>query len=174
MEEWRIIEEFSNYAISNMGRVKRIKKTGRNTKVGHILKQRKNRCGYMYTSMCKDGKRTSKTIHRLVLKTFIGYNDLDCNHIDGDKTNNKLENLEYCTKSKNMIHAYENGLEISVKGEKHGRSKLKEDEVWLIKRILDSDLFRDKKITQDFISKMFKVSFGTISKIKRGVLWSHI
>jgi len=173
MEEWRTIEEFPNYAVSDMGRVKRINK-GRRTQVGKIISQRKNRGGYMYVTLCKDGKRKSKTIHRLVLNAFIGKSDLDCNHIDGDKTNNKLENLEYCTKSRNMIHAYENGLEISVKGEKHGRSKLKEDEVWLIKRILNSDLFRDKKITQDFISKMFKVNFGTISKIKKGTIWSHL
>lgn len=167
MEEWRIIEEFSNYAVSDMGRIKRIKK-GRRTQIGLVLQQRKNRCGYMYLSLCKNGTHT-RTIHRLVLKAFIGNNDLDCNHIDGDKSNNKLENLEYCTKSENMIHAYKNGL-----GEKIGTSKLKDGEVWLIKRILNSDLFRYKKITQDFISKMFKVSFGTISKIKRGILWSHI
>lgn len=173
MEEWKTIEEFPNYAISDIGRVKRISK-GRNTYVGKILKQRKNRYGYMYTNLCKNGKRKSKTIHRLVLRYFIGYSDLDCNHDDGNKTNNKLKNLYYCTKSKNMIHAYENGLEISIKGEKHGRSKLKEGEAWLIKRILNSQLFKNKIITQNFISKMFKVSFGTISKIKRGILWSHI
>jgi len=85
-----------------------------------------------------------------------------------------LENLEYCTKSENMIHAYKNRLETPIKGEKHGRSKLKENEVWLIKKILNSDLYADKKITLTFIAKMFKVRLETISKIKNGIIWSHL
>jgi len=64
--------------------------------------------------------------------------------------------------------------ELNLKGEKHYLSKLKDNEVWLIKKILDSNYYKSGKITQKFISKMFNVTQETISLIKTGKIWSHI
>lgn len=112
-EEWRVIEDpelFEGmYAISNYGRVKHI---------GHdrILKQRKN-LGYWYISLLKNNGKSSKTfrVHRLVAKHFISKIDgLDeVNHIDGNKMNNMVDNLEWLNRSLNQTHAVFLGLQTS-------------------------------------------------------------
>lgn len=95
------------YDISNLGNV-------RNSKSGKYLKQRVDKLGYFVISLRLNSKRTPKVlrIHRLVAITFLpNYNNLpQVNHIDGNKLNNNITNLEWCTSSHNMKHAYENNL----------------------------------------------------------------
>lgn len=109
-EIWKPIEGFEGlYEVSNLGRIKSIK---RNTTKGGILKLYTNKQnGYVYAGLTKNNRRKTFRVHRLVMSTFVGWSELQVNHIDGDKTNNKLSNLEYCTGSENMIHAYKNNLE---------------------------------------------------------------
>lgn len=111
MEIWKSIEEYDNkYLISNKGRVKSLyDKNGK--KREHILKPRKKAI-YLYVNLYKNSKCKTKKIHRLVAKTFIpNPKNLPCvNHIDGDKHNNKVENLEWCTYSENTNKAIETGL----------------------------------------------------------------
>ncbi len=113
VEEWKCIEEFPDYQISNLGRVKSLK-LGRN----NVLKARKNGSGYLFVLLYGYKKKNS-SIHRLVLKAFkpIDHPELfQCNHIDGNKENNHINNLEWCTYSENEKHAYRIGLKISLKG----------------------------------------------------------
>jgi len=80
---------------------------------GRWLKQCKMRCGYLYVCLFKDGKRNNRYVHKLVSAAYIGpSNDLQVNHIDGNKENNKLENLELVTASRNRKHAFEIGLQV--------------------------------------------------------------
>jgi len=98
-ETWTTARDFENYLISNIGNVK-------NSKTGRILKPSKSK----YLSVSLNG--CQKTIHRLVAENFItkpdGKNEV--NHIDGNKHNNNVENLEWVTRKENIKHAYDTGL----------------------------------------------------------------
>lgn len=105
-EVWKNVNiyNYHNYKISNMGNLK--------NKKGKIIKQYKNKNGYMAVRLYKDGKYKEYRVHRLVMITFkdVKNRGLDINHIDGNKTNNKIDNLEWCTHRHNIEHAYKTGL----------------------------------------------------------------
>lgn len=88
IEEFKEIEEFPKYEVSNLGRV-------RNKNTGKILKTRKSNSGYLYVSFWRDHNRF---VHRLVAKTFISNpnNYPEVNHINEDKEDNCIDNLEWC------------------------------------------------------------------------------
>lgn len=98
---WKIIENHSNYEISDDGLV-------RNRKTGKILKPVKTYNGYLRVGI--DGKLCR--IHRLVADAFLIKIDgcTQINHKDGNKQNNSVDNLEWCTVSQNIIHAQKMGL----------------------------------------------------------------
>lgn len=91
MEKWKNIECFEQYSVSNFGNV-------RNNLTGHILKPRKHTGGYMRVVLCKDKKHYDHYIHRLVAQAFISNpkNLPEVNHKDEDKSNNFVDNLEWC------------------------------------------------------------------------------
>lgn len=101
----RLIDTHPNYRITTDGRI--INKYGHEKTPDDHSKD-----GYLKVNLYKDGKGSSKRIHRLVAEAFIPNpdNKPDVNHKDGNKHNNNVENLEWVTKSENMIHAYETGL----------------------------------------------------------------
>lgn len=108
-EVWKNIEGFPNYKISNLGNIKSFTRK----KFGNNLVPQPMRKGYLQVLLYKDGKPYPRKVHRLVAIAFIpNDNNLpQVNHIDGDKTNNCIDNLEWCDNSYNQIHAYKNGLE---------------------------------------------------------------
>lgn len=105
MEIFKIIEDYPNYEVSNLGNV-------RNKKTGKVLKPDKTIKGYLRVNFLKDGKLKHYLVHRLVATVFIPNpeNKPQVNHIDGDKTNNQVENLEWNTYSENLKHAFRTGL----------------------------------------------------------------
>lgn len=110
-EIWKDIVGYEGkYQVSNMGRVKSLnyKYTGK----AKILRPVKNnRCGYLFVNLCKNGNRKNYTVHRLILMTFSpvdNMDELDINHIDEDKTNNNLLNLEWGTHKENINHGTHN------------------------------------------------------------------
>lgn len=163
-EIWKTIKDFSNYQVSNKGRIRSKKSWGYLVMLRYEAKS-----GYSYICLLKKGKSYTKKISRLVLETFIGdcSKNYQANHKDGNKGKDTTENLEWVTPSQNLSHAYEMGL-TSIVGELHPHSKLKNGEIWLIKRLLWYDL------TQEKIAKMFKVSRGAIAHINSKKTWSHI
>lgn len=119
MEEWRDIKGFEGwYQVSNMGNVRSLdrfidykNRKGRVYK-GQILKPHVETLGYLSVSLTKNRKRIYARIHRLVADTFMTNEEhkAEVNHIDGNKWNNAVSNLQYSTHSENMQHAVKTGL----------------------------------------------------------------
>ena len=110
MEIFKDIPEYENlYQVSNLGNVKSLKRPGAKEK---LLKGEIDQDGYIRITLMKNGKTKKYKAHRLVMMAFNNTNDssLQVNHIDGNKKNNKLENLEWCTASYNTRHSYINNL----------------------------------------------------------------
>ena len=114
-EEWRDIKDYPAYEVSNFGRVR--KKDRPVTQFGHkehytrvmkgrVLKTGILNSGYLVVWLCDGGKKKAVTVHRLVAVAFVDGEGNDVNHIDGNKCNNKASNLEWVTRSENLIHAY--------------------------------------------------------------------
>ena len=106
--QWVQIDEFPNYEIRADGTI-------RNKKTGRIKQHSKGARGYPVVSFRKDGKMFLRTLHVVLARTFIDNpeNKPQVNHIDGNKDNYALDNLEWCTSKENMMHARKNGLHIS-------------------------------------------------------------
>jgi hypothetical protein len=112
-EEWVEVRDFSEYLISNYGRVYSVRND-------IVLKCYIDRDGYVITTLGVYGDIYNKKIHRVVAEAFVeGWGiDLQVNHIDGNKQNNHESNLEWVTKSENHKHAYRLGLQVPVKATK--------------------------------------------------------
>ena len=100
------------YQISNLGRVKSLERKKWNRwsfyqKKEKILKGR-NQKGWLKVRLYKDGIGRNYLIHRLVLFAFVGESDLDINHKNFNRSDNRLNNLEYCTKKENVYHSIKN------------------------------------------------------------------
>ena len=93
------------YQVSNLGNVKSLNYRG--TGKEKILRQGKNTWGYLFAVLCKNGEHKMYQVHRLILMTFNpveNMSELLVNHKDEDKTNNNLNNLEWCTKLYNNTY----------------------------------------------------------------------
>ena len=113
MEIWRDIEGYEGlYQVSNLGRVKSLSRRDRLNRViqEKILKPFFNRDGYLNVKLYKEGKRKQSKVHRLVAQAFISNpdNKSQVNHRDEDKTNNKVENLEWVTSKENNNYGTRN------------------------------------------------------------------
>lgn len=116
MEElWKPIEGYEDYEISSLGRVKslaRLTTTG-NRSVPERIREPNVMKGYHCITLRKDKKIKVFRIHRLVIEHFGDKQpseEYQVNHIDGDKSNNCIDNLEWVTPRENTTHAFENGL----------------------------------------------------------------
>jgi hypothetical protein len=179
-EIFKDIEEFPNYQISNLGRVKALPrkvkylhgKTGnehfRLTKEKFLSTKNTTGHGYFYVTISINGIGKSRYIHRLVALTFIPNPDNlpQVNHIDGVKTNNNLDNLEWCTNEYNTQHAIKNGL-VST-SEQRSNSCLNNSRVRIIKQLLN------KGITPKFLASVYNVTPETIYNIKKEFTWKQI
>lgn len=118
LEEWRDIKGYEGfYQVSNQGRVKSIRRRRVIKGIEYIinkelvLKSYKHTHGYLKVNLSEDGWVKSFFVHRLVLQAFNpNEEELEVNHIDGNKRNNNLGNLEWVTQKENVKHAYELGL----------------------------------------------------------------
>lgn len=168
-EIWKEIEGYNgDYFISNFGRVKSFKKCRGKNEL--ILKQYIDNKGYYRVRLYID-KKSNKKIHRLVLETFNPIDNMDklqVNHINGIKSDNRLENLEWCTQSENMKHSFKIGLEDN-KGENNPNHTLKNNDIIEIRIDLKEGI-----LTQREIAKRFNVSQRTIWSIEHGKMWSNV
>lgn len=119
-EGWRSVVGFEQqYEVSDRGRVRRVGRAARHgagrgggARVGRIIATKIVRNGYVSVQLWRDGRCAGLLVHRLVAQAFIGPipDGHEVNHIDGVKTNNTAPNLEFVTRSGNLVHAYRLGL----------------------------------------------------------------
>lgn len=174
MEIWSNIPKLKNYQISTFGRLKSKNliykdSIGRNIhRKGVIRKCHPNNCGYLRIPIKVNNKYINYSIHKLVAETFIPNpeNKPCVNHIDGNKLNNYIENLEWVTYSQNRLHALENNLSSVVKGEEHVKSKLTEKEAF--------DILNDNSRSKKELCETYNVTRQTIESIKQGKRWKHL
>lgn len=124
-EQWKTINESNGrYQISNAGRVRRIAN-------GRILKPSDNGNGYLYVSIICDGKTKHFYIHRLVAEHFIENesNYKEVNHIDFNKSNNDVSNLEWCNRKENVTHSV-----VNMKGKRHTKCYSNTGELYISRR----------------------------------------
>lgn len=163
-EQWKVYPLDDAYAVSNLGRVKRLT-NGQGTWAERLLTPHLDKDGY---AIARLGSKSTK-IHRMVCITFHGQPadpKAQVNHKDGIKTNNVVENIEWCTAQENMTHAKQNGLR--PVGEATPHSKLQAQDIPVIRQLLD------KGLTCTEISKRYSVSNTTIWSIKHRMSWTHI
>lgn len=121
--------------------------------------------GYMKVNLYDvDGKCKKKYVHRLVAIAFIPNpnNYSEVNHIDCDKTNNHVDNLEWCSRKTNLKHSYEHGLKRC--GEKHGCHKITWDAVHDI---------RTRELSQKEYGSKYGIAQCTVSAIQLGRIWKE-
>lgn len=181
-EKWLPIKNYENYyEVSNLGRIRALDIYVRNDGnfAGGFIKDRKirdqqtNRYGYKTIKLCKHGKCQRYLVHRIVAKAFLPTQNINyqINHIDGDKTNNCVTNLEWVTPAENMKHAWKTGLITNehLVGSSHANSKLTEEKVLEIRKMAES-----KKYKRQDICDKFNIKLSTYKDIINRRTWKHI
>lgn len=167
-EIFKVYPKNSNYSISNKGRVY-------SNKYKRLIKLTLNRGGYLWCNISSpETYGVANRVHRLVAFTFLGENPKDrpdVNHIDGNKQNNCVENLEWSNKSLNGFHAYKNGLNHTrnhLRGENHYFAKITNETARQVKIMLKNGVKRKE------ISKVLNVSMSTVNQIAVNRVWKLV
>lgn len=162
-EEWRPIEGYDDYQVSNYGRVKSCK---RNKEI--ILRPAIVQKGYLVVVLCKCGKMKTFRVHRLAAEAFILNENgkPEINHIDGHRLNNFIGNLEWCTRAENQQHAFNTNLQVVKSGEDCYNSKLTNEQVVYIRNNPDG-------LTGVALAERFGVDTKVISLIQRGLKYKN-
>ena len=155
---------FEDYWIDTEGKVWSMK-------FGKVKERKpvKHKDGYFQINLRKDGKVKNLLIHRLVAIAFIPNpkNYTQVNHLNGIKTDNKLENLEWCNNSMNQKHAFRIGKQ-NNKGSKHPQVKLSDEEAIEIFQRLNNG----QSPTE--IAKDYPITRQAIYEMKHGRSWTHL
>jgi|688.fasta_scaffold534206_3 hypothetical protein len=177
-EIWKDVLGFEGkYQVSNLGNIKSLRRVKERNKMGKVVIPEKvlsphvDKVGYKRLYLYNDGFKKRDLLHRIVAKTFIPNpeNKPEVNHKNGIKTDNRVENLEWATTSENRIHAFENKLQIAIKGSKLPQSILKEEDIIAIRELWDKRKYLQKEIAQ-----MYNVSKSCIYQIVYKKNWRHV
>lgn len=170
-EIWKDVKGYEGlYQVSNIGKVKSL-----HYNKEKILADRFDKKGYLSVRLFKNGKSKIFKTHRLVAQAFIPnpINKEQVNHINGVKSDNRVENLEWCTNYENCVHAHLNGLVAKPnphRCEDAYNSKLKVDDVIYIRK---NYVPYSKEFNSTKLSKKFNVSTSLVLSIAKGERWKY-
>lgn len=171
-EEWRpIVGHERDYAVSSIGRVRR-ESVGRGTKPGRLLSTFIGQTGYVRVLLTNGaGRRTHYQVHRLVLAAFDcpSPTGMEVNHKNGIKADNRIENLEWVTRSENMRHSIDHLGAQRASGESNGMAKLKADDVRSIR-----ETFALGGATKADLARRFGVDLSLVWQILKRRIWCHV
>lgn len=175
-EEWKAVVGYEGlYEVSSKGRVRSLPRYIRHWRGGlaklrgTILKAG-TKARYEMIILCRDGQIEYRQVHSLVAQMFIPNpdNKPEVNHKDGNKRNNLVTNLEWCTREENVAHAIRNNLYRGLRGSANKNSKLNEDVVAEIK----------KRLRRGEMGRRIAEAVGTneilVSMIKHGHIWKYV
>ena len=165
------------YEVSNLGRVKMLPRLLNHSKGMRVSKEKivtgTNSHGYKVVSFKKDGVKAVVPVHVLVARAFIKNPCPDkfkiINHLNSDRADNKVENLEWCDHSRNAKHAIEAGKLKITKGSERSTAILNDKKVLAIKL-----LYKTGEFSHWSLAELFNVGKTTIQRILSGNKWKHI
>lgn len=162
-----------NYDVSNLGRIRSylIRRSKRRSPTPTILKPRIGKRGYNSVVLWDNNEYKTFAVHRLVMKAFSpDWNEeLQVNHINAIKSDNRLVNLEMVTRSENMIHAYKMGLCSYHGSPRRGlpKARVNREQVLEIREL-------SKTVNKSKIAKKFQISESQVRRICAETSWKHI
>ena len=163
-EEWRwVVGLEGKYKVSNLGRVRSYIKGGR------IKSPNKTKCGYLVVNLFYDCGLHGKLVHRLVAEAFIPNpeNKRTVNHKNGNKEDNRVENLEWMTTSENVKHAFETGLKKNTEKQLAKVCMWKKYTPEMIEEM--KRLWQERKMSQHAIARKFNADPSHVCRIVNGL-----
>lgn len=178
-EIWKDIKDYEGlYQVSNLGKIKSLERIVEydTPPYKHTVKEKlrslsiKNN-GYLFVSLYKDNKGKNFHIHRLVAEAFIDNikNKATVNHIDSDKTNNNVSNLEWATQSENNKHAYKVGARKPLAADKCTFTKTTEKQVLEMRKLYATGNYSYKEL-----ATLYNLSYDGVWAIIKRKRWKHI
>ena len=190
MEIWKDINGYEGlYQVSNFGNVRSLDRyvIGKDGVEKHfkgkMMAKTKGTDGYCLVRLSKDCIAKTYKIHRLVMTTFKpldDYTDMEVNHIDCDRTNNRLDNLEWTTHIDNVRHSSKKGHYSKYKGSKYPKSNFTDEQIKIIRTMykmgwsISQIVFEIYQITSSDNRMEYSRKYALISNIVRYKTWKHI
>lgn len=175
-EIWKPVKGYEGlYEVSNYGKIKSLRRWSGSCykKETELSTKRLSKDGYVRIALSKDNKKHETKMHRIVAEHFIENlnNKQTVNHIDGNKLNNRVDNLEWADRHEQLVHAYSLGLKKSIRGTDNNQSKLTKEDVEYIRE-------NYKRQSTEFgtvaLSKKYGVSNRVIGLITRGLSYKNV
>lgn len=165
--EWRQVPDFPEYEVSSDGQLRSCRKH----RLRLLRRRWVSRSGHISVYLKDDYRSHAFKIHRLMLLAFVGPcpPGQECRHLDGNPKNSCLDNLAWGTKSENALDRVRHGRQVDNRGQRHGMSKLTEEEAREIKKA-----YHQGNESNEKIGWRYRVSASVVSRIGTGVRWSHL